>query len=327
MPSVPGTELRRMLDLAVAALHEPRPEELLPMLCAELLCGCDADLLIHKGEAWTEEAGAIRLWSHDGAVTVPETPAGPATAPAGPPTSSTGPAAARTTVGDRADGTALAARADLAGRGGRLIRRGYPFAGHYGASPERQPLTARQAVGEAAWRRSATAEYTREALGADHVLAIPLPRGGEIVSGFLAYRRRSDFPRDRIEYARHIQPLLDGVERQSRLLRAWRGATAAQRRSSAEAEERARALKLTPREITVLSLLAEALTAEAIGRRLGISVRTVHKHVENLYRKLGTRDRLATVLRAQQAGLLPEAVTGGDGAPRRTATARPGQAV
>ncbi|MGW3069074.1 response regulator transcription factor [Streptomyces sp. NPDC001130] len=40
-------------------------------------------------------------------------------------------------------------------------------------------------------------------------------------------------------------------------------------------------------------------------RRLGISVRTVHKHVENIYRKLGTRDRLGTVLRAQRLGLVP----------------------
>ncbi|WP_367658021.1 response regulator transcription factor [Streptomyces sp. TG1A-8] len=52
-------------------------------------------------------------------------------------------------------------------------------------------------------------------------------------------------------------------------------------------------------------LLADALTADSIGRRLGISTRTVHKHVENLYRKLGTRDRVGTVLRAQRLGLLP----------------------
>ncbi|WP_405953396.1 response regulator transcription factor [Streptomyces prunicolor] len=52
-------------------------------------------------------------------------------------------------------------------------------------------------------------------------------------------------------------------------------------------------------------MLADALTASAIARRLGISVATVHKHVESLYRKLGTRDRVSTVLRAQEMGLLP----------------------
>lgn len=63
--------------------------------------------------------------------------------------------------------------------------------------------------------------------------------------------------------------------------------------------------RLTGRELTVLHLLAEGLTAEAIGRRLAISTRTVHKHLEHVYAKFGTGDRLTTVLRAQHAGLLP----------------------
>jgi DNA-binding NarL/FixJ family response regulator len=62
---------------------------------------------------------------------------------------------------------------------------------------------------------------------------------------------------------------------------------------------------LTPREHAVLTLLADALTAGAIARRLGISKRTVHKHVQNLYRKLGTSDRLSAVLYAHAHGLLP----------------------
>ncbi|MFD9739122.1 LuxR C-terminal-related transcriptional regulator [Umezawaea sp. NPDC059074] len=63
--------------------------------------------------------------------------------------------------------------------------------------------------------------------------------------------------------------------------------------------------RLTQREFTVLSVLAEGLTADAIARRLDISPRTVHRHLQHLYRKLGTTDRLATVLRAKSLGLLP----------------------
>jgi len=63
--------------------------------------------------------------------------------------------------------------------------------------------------------------------------------------------------------------------------------------------------RLTQRELTVLALLAEGLTADAIARRLDISPRTVHRHLQHLYRKLGTTDRLATVLRAKALGLLP----------------------
>jgi DNA-binding CsgD family transcriptional regulator len=76
-------------------------------------------------------------------------------------------------------------------------------------------------------------------------------------------------------------------------------------RDSGLAAESASEYRLTPREHTVLALLAEALTADAIARRLGISPRTVHHHVEHIYRKLGTADRLSAVLRAQADGLLP----------------------
>jgi DNA-binding CsgD family transcriptional regulator len=62
---------------------------------------------------------------------------------------------------------------------------------------------------------------------------------------------------------------------------------------------------ITPRELAVLRLLADGLTAAAIGRRLTISPRTVHHHLERLYRKLGAGDRLAAVLNGQALGLLP----------------------
>ncbi|WP_436498679.1 LuxR C-terminal-related transcriptional regulator [Actinokineospora sp. HUAS TT18] len=60
----------------------------------------------------------------------------------------------------------------------------------------------------------------------------------------------------------------------------------------------------TRRERVVLKLLADGLTAAAIARRLEISPRTVHHHLESLYRKLGTNDRLTTVRRAESIGLL-----------------------
>ncbi|MFY1634759.1 response regulator transcription factor [Solwaraspora sp. WMMB335] len=63
--------------------------------------------------------------------------------------------------------------------------------------------------------------------------------------------------------------------------------------------------QLTVRERQILALLADGLTAQAIGRRLRLSHRTVAKHQERMYRKFGTADRLTTVLRAQCLGLLP----------------------
>src|SRR3954454_5643251 len=54
----------------------------------------------------------------------------------------------------------------------------------------------------------------------------------------------------------------------------------------------AKETRLTGRELAVLGLLGDGLTAAVIGRRLGISTRTVHKHLEHVYSKLGTGDRL-----------------------------------
>ncbi len=61
---------------------------------------------------------------------------------------------------------------------------------------------------------------------------------------------------------------------------------------------------LTPRELTVLGLLAEGLTSEAIGRRLTISPHTVNRHLEKVYRKLGTNNRVTTVSVAKRVGLV-----------------------
>jgi DNA-binding CsgD family transcriptional regulator len=61
---------------------------------------------------------------------------------------------------------------------------------------------------------------------------------------------------------------------------------------------------LTPRELDVLELLGRGLTAIAIAHRLRISCRTVHKHLERVYGKLGVNDRLAAVLEARRLGLV-----------------------
>jgi DNA-binding NarL/FixJ family response regulator len=44
--------------------------------------------------------------------------------------------------------------------------------------------------------------------------------------------------------------------------------------------------ELSARELDVLELVAEGLTNEAIADRLSISVRTVERHITNIYGKL-----------------------------------------
>ncbi|WP_316768794.1 helix-turn-helix transcriptional regulator [Streptomyces sasae] len=185
-----------------------------------------------------------------------------------------------------------------------VLRSGYPFAHHYAAGLGRTPATARQIAG-GAWPVSETARVLGDALDLNQVLALPLPGTVAPITGCLVYRSGADFTDDHVRIAERAQPLLAAVEQQRQLLEQWRRLAAA----AGEPEERAADCALTPRELTVLLLLTDALTADAIGRRLGISARTVHKHIENIYRKLGTRDRLGTVLHAQRLGLVPAPAT------------------
>ena len=52
-------------------------------------------------------------------------------------------------------------------------------------------------------------------------------------------------------------------------------------------------MRLTAREREVLELLAEGRTTRAAARLLDCSPRTVEKHLERVYRKLGVNSRLA----------------------------------
>lgn len=68
--------------------------------------------------------------------------------------------------------------------------------------------------------------------------------------------------------------------------------------------------RLTQREAGILAFVARGWTAARIGRHLGISVRTVEKHVEHVYLKLGCNDRLLAVREATRLGLITWPETG-----------------
>jgi DNA-binding NarL/FixJ family response regulator len=61
---------------------------------------------------------------------------------------------------------------------------------------------------------------------------------------------------------------------------------------------------LTPRELQVLKLIAEAYTNDQISQELSISRKTVERHRENLMGKLGMRDRVELTRYAIRRGLV-----------------------
>jgi DNA-binding NarL/FixJ family response regulator len=72
----------------------------------------------------------------------------------------------------------------------------------------------------------------------------------------------------------------------------------------ARAGEEAPVDPLTPRELQVVKLIAEAYTSAQIGEALQISIKTVERHRENLMGKLGMRDRVELTRYAIRRGLL-----------------------
>lgn len=61
---------------------------------------------------------------------------------------------------------------------------------------------------------------------------------------------------------------------------------------------------LSPRQQQVLELMAEGLTNAEIGEQLGVTERTVKAYAQELYDKLGVRNRAGAVAEAAKLGLL-----------------------
>jgi DNA-binding NarL/FixJ family response regulator len=61
---------------------------------------------------------------------------------------------------------------------------------------------------------------------------------------------------------------------------------------------------LSPRELEVVKLIAEAYTSDMIAQELSISRRTVDRHRENILAKLGMRDRVELTRYAIRRGLV-----------------------
>jgi DNA-binding NarL/FixJ family response regulator len=70
------------------------------------------------------------------------------------------------------------------------------------------------------------------------------------------------------------------------------------------AEGKAAADILTPRELEILKLIAEACTSKQIAEMLVISVKTVERHRANILEKLGMRDRVELTRYAIKRGLV-----------------------
>lgn len=128
-------------------------------------------------------------------------------------------------------------------------------------------------------------------LGHGHQVALCVPT---LPDGFraLVVGRPEPYSPEEMLFADRLRTLLAGLAHHVAADGAWLPA-------SAPVE-----VPLSARESVVLAGIARGLTAEAVGRELTISPRTVHKHLERAYAKLDVRDRVSAVLRARALGIL-----------------------
>jgi DNA-binding CsgD family transcriptional regulator len=136
-------------------------------------------------------------------------------------------------------------------------------------------------------------EYYRP-IRIDHAMAVPIHVDGSLLVSFVFNRSGRAFSdRDRA-CLELMRPHLGNFYR---LTRAMDNARA----NPVVEHEPAPELPLTAREREVLHWLAGGKTDRDIGEILGISPRTVHKHLQRIYEKLGVETRTAAVMRVLNA--------------------------
>ncbi len=172
----------------------------------------------------------------------------------------------------------------------------HPLIRHYAQTRESRPRMISDFLSLREFRRlDLYNEFFRQ-VAVNFQMAVTIPSSNSLVIGIALNRTRRDFSaRDRA--------VLDLIR--PHLALAYRNA--AERttlRERAEAAERALwsspaqdLASLTRREHDVLVLVADGKTNPQIAHRLSVSPRTVQKHLEHLYDKLGVRTRTAAAMK------------------------------
>jgi len=126
-------------------------------------------------------------------------------------------------------------------------------------------------------------------------VAISYRLSGASHQAYVLGRARTDFSDDDVVVARHVQRALIGLDRQVSTIRQLGGLRSA-----------VIDVGLTAREASVLALLTAGFSSRGIARRLACAPRTVEKHLERVYRKLGVRDNVNAVRVAHAWSLVAE---------------------
>lgn len=145
-----------------------------------------------------------------------------------------------------------------------------------------RPVRRSDVVSRRAWKRTGIWATIDRPLGAEDWVRLWIGTPRDLVARFEFDNCRSDWDDRVVSLLELLTPHLRQLLRRADL------------RSAAEGHRTG----LTPRELEILSLVAQGRTNGELARILWISPNTVRKHLENAFDKLGVHTRTAAVARA-----------------------------
>jgi DNA-binding CsgD family transcriptional regulator len=166
-----------------------------------------------------------------------------------------------------------------------LIRRcssEHPLIQHYVKSNDRRPLAISGLMPLQSWRASAIGSDMHAVTGFYEHMAIPLQSSPGTMRAFMLGRGEGGFTSQERDFVERIHPSLVTLDYRARAVRS------------------PKISPLTRREKEVLELIAAGLSRQASARQLQVSIRTIDKHLESIYRKFGVNSHLQAVLAARR---------------------------
>jgi DNA-binding CsgD family transcriptional regulator len=144
-------------------------------------------------------------------------------------------------------------------------------------------------------------------IGVEYQISFALPSAGEEILAIALSRRETNFTNEERELLAVARPHLVQIYRNA----LYHSDVISRQplRSAPFADQKTlQDLGLTPAQAKILSLIASGQSTRDIAGELQISERTVQKHLQGVYHRLGVSDRSAAIHRAWQA-VLPSADT------------------
>jgi DNA-binding CsgD family transcriptional regulator len=194
-----------------------------------------------------------------------------------------------------------------------------PLMSRYMETLDGRPYRLSDVIGREEYHALGLYEHVYAPMGIEHQMALTLPATPGRVLAIVLSRRDPDYSDEERELFGRARPHLIQVWRNAIDYTALRDAIATVQLDGPRTGlpiEALRARGLTEREADVLGLVARGRSNRDVGTDLGISVRTVQKHLEHCYSKLGVPGRSAAAELVWE--LVPrEAPAAVEGGPRR----------